>query len=756
MDKEDHDHLDYEPEDVINDSTTGAEDAELELSNLKLVEEEVSSMDAGPEAIPDHPCTEGASALSTTPGTSPQKNVLDPKLGELINQLVESKVGHAMESSEARLRAAECEILSLREELQKDQAKLSSFEAKEAEKKKKRKERKARKKTSPEQAPIPEKRQKTSLTSVTDGPSQEELTTEDDLAREIEFHHPGAQSEGNNTTLRVHEWLSKLAREKQLRRHNARKMEGLTPTEPATGEMTNPDLWYNWRQSNKSRRIPHINAGWALAVLEFLGLERTTIKEMSVEAKDETYCVLVLMMKLCGLITLPPYLHRAYHNQDHCMDGAIRRLRWAVPRMTSYMGSDPATHIMFRYNVTGLPSHLRVFSKAVPRLNPSPPGSRSIDSRLTPSREAARNLSRRPRGEPSTRRRTSTAKEDTTPRAATPRAASKRSTEDPTPRPDNRVATEEPTPVEATEESGDAAVNRVEPEAMEVVEVPQVPAAEPLKTVEPVFAHTDLRESKERSEEQEEKKRKREKKKSTLTRMIQIYKENNLGAGTSALRKYLRSEMIPRKTCKELIPEEFDSLTGSDLDTIIARIKTLSNKALDAKLDKDDLKKKKLVKASTCGESIGQPTDSSAQEAETEQDLGDSPEEKSDSESSAEAVEAHVDPDEGIGSPSRQEDSTGVARRSRSPKPEKTKKLRSTVAKVIRKKTPKNPYHESKHSSNHSSSNTKTYTSSSSSSRSRYREDSSSRTVRHPDPRDYQSTRRGEEKRRTTKSHGRR
>ena len=98
MDREDHDHLDYEPEDVINDSTTGAEDAELEFSNLKLAEEEVSPVDAGPEAIPDHPCTEGASALSTTPGTSPQKNVLDPKLGELINQLVESKVGQSMES----------------------------------------------------------------------------------------------------------------------------------------------------------------------------------------------------------------------------------------------------------------------------------------------------------------------------------------------------------------------------------------------------------------------------------------------------------------------------------------------------------------------------------------------------------------------------------------------------------------------------------------------------------------------------------
>ena len=63
--------------------------------------------------------------------------------------------------------------------------------------------------------------------------------------------------------------------------------------------------------------------------------------------------------------------------------------------------------------------------------------------------------------------------------------------------------------------------------------------------------------------------------------------------------------MIPRKTCKELIPEEFDSLTGSDLDTIIARIRTLSNKALDAKLDQDDLKKKKLVKASTWGSLLG-------------------------------------------------------------------------------------------------------------------------------------------------------
>ena len=75
---EKEDYLDYEPEDVSNDSPTGAEDTELEFSNLKLVEDEASSVETGQEANPDHPCMEGAHALPTTPGTSPQKNVLDP------------------------------------------------------------------------------------------------------------------------------------------------------------------------------------------------------------------------------------------------------------------------------------------------------------------------------------------------------------------------------------------------------------------------------------------------------------------------------------------------------------------------------------------------------------------------------------------------------------------------------------------------------------------------------------------------------
>ena len=151
-----------------------------------------------------------------------------------------------------------------------------------------------------------------------------------------------------------------------------------------------------------------MNAGWAVALLEFLGVERVTIRAMSAESKDEAYCVTLLMMNHCGLIHLPHYLHSSYHNINHTMDGAIRRMRWAVPKMTSYLGSDPATHILFRYNVLGLPIHLREFSKAVPRLNPSPPGLRNTDSRLSPRKLAARNSVRNTRGEASTTRRSRT------------------------------------------------------------------------------------------------------------------------------------------------------------------------------------------------------------------------------------------------------------------------------------------------------------------------------------------------------------
>ena len=224
------DILDFEYEDDSNDNFTGAEDTELVLSNLTLVEKEGSSMENELEADSD-PSMEGAHALNKTPGSSHQENDLTPQLDEYINKLVDRRVGLTEERSEARIKAAETEILVLREELLKDRAKLDTLEARAAEKNRKRKERKARKKnTISEPEPVPEKRQRTDSTQATvdDGPSQEELTAEADLVREIEFHNPGSLSDGNMTTVRVAE---RISRERQLLKHSARRMEAVAQQE---------------------------------------------------------------------------------------------------------------------------------------------------------------------------------------------------------------------------------------------------------------------------------------------------------------------------------------------------------------------------------------------------------------------------------------------------------------------------------------------------------------------------------------------
>ena len=142
------------------------------------------------------------------------------------------------------------------------------------------------------------------------------------------------------------------------------------------------------------------------------------------------------MLYHCGLIYLPEYLHSSYHNPLHSMEGANRRMRWACAKMISFLGSCPKTHILFRYNVHGLPEHLYGYSKGFARINPSPPGQRSIDSRLASKPLTSRNSSRKEGRVSSTPKKTRAT--DTTVKATT---------EDPTP---------------ATEEDGEVAVMTVE------------------------------------------------------------------------------------------------------------------------------------------------------------------------------------------------------------------------------------------------------------------------------------------------------
>ena len=108
---------------------------------------------------------------------------------------------------------------------------------------------------------------------------------------------------------------------------------------------------------------------------------------------------------------------------------------------------------------------------------------------------------------------------------------------------------------------------------------------------------------------------------------------------------------VPRKCISELIPEEFETLREDEMQKIILRIQTLSSKAIDSKKD-HDCQKKKSSSSSTCGDSLGQPSDSSAPEVDT--DLGDLVEEQSETEPSPRRADSsRSDQEDDQRSPSR-------------------------------------------------------------------------------------------------------
>ena len=99
---------------------------------------------------------------------------------------------------------------------------------------------------------------------------------------------------------------------------------------------------------------------------------------------------------------------------------------------------------------------------------------------------------------------------------------------------------------------------------MDVHEAEATPdkTTEPLLPVKPVFQNVDVRE-------------KREGRRKYLVKLLQVFKQENLGSGTCMLREYLKSATVPRKTIAELIPEEFNCLTESEMEVTISRVQTL-------------------------------------------------------------------------------------------------------------------------------------------------------------------------------------
>ena len=97
-----------------------------------------------------------------------------------------------------------------------------------------------------------------------------------------------------------------------------------------------------------------MNLAKVRAVMEFLGVDKATVREMSAETKDETYCISLLMLYHCGLIYLPEYLHSSYRNPLHSMEGAIKRMRALGASMYRWARCKYLSHLIFgRYNSEG-------------------------------------------------------------------------------------------------------------------------------------------------------------------------------------------------------------------------------------------------------------------------------------------------------------------------------------------------------------------------------------------------------------------
>ena len=135
--------LDFEPfKDEAKDTPTGAEDAELDLQHLTLVEDEAKSKVTESVAGSETGIV-GDSAKINPPEALQENHLIVPQLDEYIKRLVEENICQTEEKSEARIKDAESKILALREEMLLDRAKLDALEAKAEDKRRKRRERKA-------------------------------------------------------------------------------------------------------------------------------------------------------------------------------------------------------------------------------------------------------------------------------------------------------------------------------------------------------------------------------------------------------------------------------------------------------------------------------------------------------------------------------------------------------------------------------------------------------------------------------------
>ena len=82
---------------------------------------------------------------------------------------------------------------------------------------------------------------------------------------------------------------------------------------------------------------------------------------MSDPTLSDLYCTVLIMLKILGLISLPPDLSPRYSHADHSFSGAMDRVRWLAEALVWDLGSNPESTVLGRATSLRLPLHLRVF-----------------------------------------------------------------------------------------------------------------------------------------------------------------------------------------------------------------------------------------------------------------------------------------------------------------------------------------------------------------------------------------------------------
>ena len=87
-------------------------------------------------------------------------------------------------------------------------------------------------------------------------------------------------------------------------------------------------------------------------------------------------------MHHAGLVKVPGFIGSSYQHPSHTVSGALERLRWLIPGVVPFLGSNPEETIRQRFMSKGQPLHLEPYTMNATRTESKPKGERQIDHRL--------------------------------------------------------------------------------------------------------------------------------------------------------------------------------------------------------------------------------------------------------------------------------------------------------------------------------------------------------------------------------------